>query len=92
MRIIRRDWQTSRGLLKSFTVTELPVTRSVSKCIAAEYTASYDFEHEKLRKARPVSVRSVAIEHGTRYYLLRMISDVASRHDFSHFVDSICLA
>lgn len=92
MRIVRRDWQSSRGLLKSFTVTKLPVELSVSNCIAAEYTANYDFEHEQLREARRVTVRSVAIEHGTRYYLLRLISDVESQHNFSAFLDSIHLA
>lgn len=92
MRIIRRDWQMSRGLLKAFTVTELPVACSVSNCIAAEYTANYDFEHEQLSGTRPVTVRSLAIEHGTQYYLLRLIRDVSSQHDFSPFVDSICLA
>ena len=91
MRIIRNDWQTSRGLLKAFTVTQLPMELSVSDCIAAEYTANYDFEHEQVAGPRPVTVRSVAIEHSSRYYLLRLISDVSSPHDFSTFVDSICL-
>ncbi len=91
MRIIRRDWQTSRGLLKAFTVTQLPVELSVSNCIAAEYTAKYDFEHEQINEPRPVTVRSVAIEHSSRFYLLRLISDVSSPHDFSTFLEDIAL-
>ena len=91
MRIIRNDWQTSRGMLKAHTVTQLPMELSVSNCIAAEYTANYDFEHEQLEGPRPVTVRSVAIEHGSRHYLLRLISDVSSPCDFSTFVESICL-
>jgi hypothetical protein len=91
MRIIRNDWQASRGLLKAFTVTQLPMELSVSNCIAAEYTANYDFEHEQLEGPRPVTVRSMAIEHSSRYYLLRLISDVSSPHDFSTFVDNLCL-
>lgn len=91
MRIIRNDWQISRGLLKAFTVTQLPQELSVSNCIAAGYTANYDFEHEQLEGPRPVTVRSVAIEHSSRYYLLRLISDVSSPHDFSTFVDNLYL-
>lgn len=91
LRIIRSDRQASRGLLKAFRVKQLPRQLSVSNCMAAEYTVTYDFEHEKLEKPRPVIVRSIAIEHGTRYYLLRLISDVSSPYDFSTFVDSISL-
>lgn len=91
MRIIRNDWQASRGLLKAFKVKQLPSELSISNCKAAEYTANYDFEHEQLEAPRPVTVRSMVIEHGSRYYLLRLISDVSSPHDFSSFVDSIRL-
>lgn len=91
MRIIRRDWQISRGLLKAFTVTDLPTQLCISNCLAAEYTANYDFEHEQLESCRPVTVRAVAIEHASRYYLLRLISDASSPFDFSKVLDSICL-
>jgi len=91
LRIIRSDRQASRGLLKAFRVKQLPRQLSVSNCMAAEYTVTYDFEHEQLKEPRPVIVRSIAIEHGSQYYLLRLISDVSSPHDFSHFVDSISL-
>ncbi len=91
MRIIRRDWQIARGLLKAFKVTHLATELSVSNCLAAEYTANYDFEHEQLETPRPVTVRTVAIEHNPRYYLLRLICDASTPCDLSAFMESVCL-
>jgi hypothetical protein len=59
--------------------------------MAAEYTANYEFEHKQLEAPRLVTVRSVAIQHNSRYYLMRMLSDASSPRDFSTFVDNIRL-
>jgi hypothetical protein len=58
-------------MLKRFTVTSGPTAASVSACDAAEYEASFIFEHEKLRPT-PVRMKTLVIDQGTAFYTLRM--------------------
>lgn len=92
MRVIREDWQASRGLLKNLRVSPLPSELHLSGCDAAEYTARYDFCHKNLAKPRTISVRSVAVMHRGRYYLLRLIKDQDSDFDFTPFLNSVQFA
>ena len=73
MQIIRRDWQILRCLLHSFRVSSLPDDITISNCDGAEYTTTYGFRHRDLEAPRLVRVRTVALQHGQRFYLLRLI-------------------
>ncbi len=91
LRIIRRDLQISRGILKAFKITDLPSQSNLSGCPSAEYTSEYDFEHERMTSYRRVRVRTIAIEHHQRFYLVRLISDASLPFDFNSFVEGIKL-
>lgn len=91
LQIIRADRQASRGLLHAMRVNSLPESTTLSECPAAEYTYSYQFHHQNLPAPRPVRVRSMAIEHHERYYLLRLIDTPEHPVDFESFLSSVRL-
>lgn len=68
---VELDVESCEQILKDFTVTEGPTPASVSACAAAEYEASFIFEHDNL-KPTPVRMKTLAIDQGTAFYTLRM--------------------
>jgi hypothetical protein len=92
MQVVRRDWQISRGLLDSFRVRSLPVDLATSSCPAAEYTATYKFRHRDLPEPRTIRVRTVAVQHHLRFYLLRLIDTEEFPFDFSPFLETLRFA
>lgn len=91
MQKVRQDWQACRELLAEFRVTSLPEETRLSNCEAAEYTASYLFEHEQLPAPRRVYVRTIAVEHRAFFYLIRLVNSEDQPFDFSDFVSTIRL-
>lgn len=91
MRLIRADWQASRAALRNFRVSKLPADFTLSGCPAAEYTARYDFEHRWVVSSQRVTVRSIVIEHGERFYLLRLLGGEASEAACGEFLNTLRL-
>lgn len=91
MRKIRQDWQACREFLTEFRASELPTETEISCCDAAEYTASYLYEHVDLVEPRRIRVRTLAVEHHDRFYLIRLIDANDSPYDFSDLMSSLRL-
>lgn len=89
LQVIRRDWQCARGMLHDLRVSELPKETCVAGLPAAEYTAGYSFRHRQLQRRRRLCVRSIAMEHGPRFYLLRLIHAEGESYDFTPFLASL---
>ncbi|MEX1231441.1 MAG: hypothetical protein WEB58_14435 [Planctomycetaceae bacterium] len=68
---LERDVQSCKQILKDFTVTSDPAPASVSACDAAEYEATFVFEHQNLRPT-PVRMKTLAIDQRIALYTLRM--------------------
>jgi hypothetical protein len=92
MQLVRQDWQVSRSLLHKFSVCRLPMDCVLSHWPAAEYTATYDFRHRELAAPVELRVRTVFVEHRTRFYLLRLIDTRETPIDFDAFLASVRLA
>jgi len=91
MKKARQDWQGCRELLSEFRVSSLPQATRLSNCDAAEYTASYLFEHVELPAPRRIRVRTLAVQHHDLFYLIRLIDAQEYAFDFSEFLSSIRL-
>ncbi len=86
------DIESCGAMLKEFRVTSPPQAVLLSKCDAAEYTASFVFEHENMRPTR-VRMRTLTVYQRPAFYTVRMYdspyagSDMT--FDFTSFVESI---
>ncbi len=92
MQIACRDRQIARDLLHSFRTRSMPKDLELSGCSAAEYTATFEFRHRELSAPTTVRQRSIAIQHETRFYLLRLIDTEACPFDFNPFLETLRLA
>lgn len=88
---LNQDIESCRLILKDFRIVSDPVPRRVSECDAAEYHASFVFEHENMRPTE-VRMRSLVICQGPKFYTLRMydsLDEPDCRFDYGPFVDSV---
>jgi hypothetical protein len=66
------DIESNDQVLKNFDVTHPPMPRTVSQCDAAEYTASFLFEHHGLSRPVPVRMRTLCVWQDPAFYTVRM--------------------
>ncbi len=89
---IELDAKACEAILKGFAVTSSPAPVSVSACDAAEYEASFIFEHENM-KPTPVRMRTLVIDQGTASYTLRMYDSPylggSMTFDYKSFIASV---
>jgi hypothetical protein len=88
----RVDIDSCQSMLKHFRVASAPRSRRVSQCDAAEYEATFLFEHENMRPT-PVRMRTLTVYQRPAIYTLRMYdaltSDPDMRFDYTSFMESI---
>ncbi len=81
--------------LKSFEILSQPREFQLSSCDAAEYTATYFFEHERLAHPVRVRARTIYVNHRIASYLIRLVDSpygtAGDEFDFDPFIDSIRL-
>ncbi len=86
------DAESCQAILKDFRVTSAATAFRVSGCDAAQYEASFIFEHQEL-KPTPVRMKSVAIDQGAAFYTLRMYDSPALGgdmvFDYTPFIASV---
>ena len=89
------DAKACGRFLRSFDVLSQPREFQLSACDAAEYTASYLFEHDRLAHPLKVRARTIYVIHRMASYLIRLVDSpdgaLEDRFDFDPFVDSIHL-
>jgi hypothetical protein len=88
------DIDANTELFRSYRVSSAPREFSLSKCDAAEYTASYLFEHQDLQNPAEVRQRTIYVKHRDASYLIRLVDCPAERLvvDFDPFIKTIVLA
>ena len=95
LRKLHDDAKACKDFLRSFDVLSPPRRFQLSACDAAEYTASYLFEHSELAHPVRVRVRTIYVNHRIASYLIRLIDSPygtrQDKFDFDAFVDSIRL-
>lgn len=86
------DVESLAAMLKNFQVTTSPKSMQVSRCEAADYSATFLFEHENMRPT-PVRMRTVTIFQRPALYTIRMFDSPQSgsklMFDFTPFIESI---
>jgi hypothetical protein len=86
------DIERCESLLKDFRVTSPPKLACVSECDAAEYTASFVFEHKNIKPIR-VRMLTLAVFQNPAFYTIRMhdspYASPDTTFDYRLFVESV---
>jgi len=86
------DADSCNTVLKNFRVLSSPLARRVSGCDAAEYEASFVFEHKNMQPT-PVRMKTLAINQGAAFYTLRMYDSPyvcdGLEFDYTTFIASV---
>lgn len=89
---LQADAETCCTVLNGFHLLSDVCIMRVSACPAAQYVASFTFEHENM-KPTPVRMRTLVIDQGTASYTLRMYDSPylggEMAFDYSPFIESI---
>ncbi len=92
---LHEDAKACNDALRSFEVISQPNEFQLSACDAAEYTATYLFEHQKLTHPTLVRTRTIFVNHRIASYLIRLVdspaADSVNEFNFDRFVASIQL-
>jgi len=86
------DIESCQSMLKDFSVTSPPRPTRISQSEAAEYYATFVFEHENMQRT-PVRMRTLAIYQGPAFYTLRLYDSPDAESDlvldYTSFVESV---
>jgi hypothetical protein len=89
---LKLDADLCEAILKDFSVTSQPTATTVSFCDAAQYDASFTFEHDNM-KPTPVRMRTLVVDQSTAFYTLRMYDSPylggSMTFDYSSFLASV---
>jgi len=92
LKIAVADIESCQSMLKDFRVMSALTPNQVSECDAAEYRATFVFEHENMRPT-PVRMRTLVIYQRPAIYTLRMYDSPCSgpelTFDYTSFVEGV---
>lgn len=89
---LEADCRSCSSMLKDFRVIAGAKSTTVSACAAAQYVASFTFEHTNMEPT-PVRMKTLVIDQGTAFYTLRMYDSPTRSEtmafDYTDFTASI---
>lgn len=87
------DIESNQLLLSEFEITTHPKSCLLSECDAADYTATFLFEHANLARPVPVRMRTVCIHQDPAFYTIRMYDAPKNRSadtvDYEQFLQNV---